>query len=366
MPAPRSILLTGATGLLGRDVLARFLARDERSRVLVLVRDAGRWMTNTRSIPGIGRVTPVVGDLRADGLGLNVWARQQLRRSVTAVLHLAADTRFSRPLDDARAVNTAGTMRVLELAAECAAPVRFAYVSTAFVAGRRVGVIGENEPTHDAGWANAYEQSKYEAEALVRAHANDWTILRSSTVVCDDAGGGVTQFNAVHRALQLYRNGLAAMIPGVAGSTVDAVATDYVGDAIARLALSDDLHRRAVHLCAGTGALPLEELLEITWERWAALDPAWRRRGIPRPALADLRTYALFEQSVEEIGDPSLKRVLRALSHFAPQLAMPKRFETTTADALLGAPAPAVRDFWIPMIDNLAATNWGAATPRAA
>ena len=365
MPNPRSILLTGATGLLGRDVLGRLLARNEGSRVLVFVRDADRWIAGSRSIPGIDRVTPVVGDLRADGLGLTAWVRQQVRRSVTAVIHLAADTKFSRPLDAARAVNTAGTMRVLELAAECAAPVRFAHVSTAFVAGRRVGVIGENESTHDAGWANAYEQSKYEAEALVLAHADDWTILRSSTVVCDDVGGGVTQFNAVHRALQLYRNGLAAMMPGVAGSMVDAVTTEYTSDAIARLSLNDDLHRRTVHLCAGAGALPLHQLLEITWERWAARDPAWRRRGIPRPALADLRTYALFERSVEEIGDPSLKRVLRALSHFAPQLAMPKRFETTTADAILGAPAPAVRDFWIPMIDNLAATNWGAAVRAA-
>jgi GNAT superfamily N-acetyltransferase len=156
------------------------------------------------------------------------------------------------------------------------------------------------------------------------------------------------------------------MMPGVADSTLDAVTTEYVGDAIARLALDDDLHRRAAHLCAGAGALPLRELLDITWERWAALDPAWRRRGIPRPALADLRTYALFEHSVEEIGDPSIKRVMRALSHFAPQLGMPKRFETTTADALLGAPAPAVTDFWIPMLDNLAATNWGGVARRAA
>ena len=367
MPTSQSILLTGATGLLGRDVLRRLLAADPSIRALVLVRDADRWTASNRSIPGIERVAPVTGDLRADGLGLNAWARQHVRRNVTAIVHLAADTKFSRPLDDARAVNTAGTLRVLELASECAAPVRFAHVSTAFVAGKRVGVIRESDSTHDAGWANAYEQSKYEAEALVRAHADDWTILRSSTVVCDDVGGVVTQFNAVHRALQLYRNGLAAMMPGVAGSTVDAVTTRYVADAIARLAFHDDLHRRSVHLCAGDGALPLEELLAITWERWAALDPTWRRRGIPRPALADLRTYALFEQSVEEIGDASLRRVVRALSHFAPQLGMPKRFETSTADALLGAPAPAVGDYWLSMIDNLTETNWaGLAASRAA
>jgi hypothetical protein len=154
------------------------------------------------------------------------------------------------------------------------------------------------------------------------------------------------------------------MMPGVVGSTVDAVTTSYVGRAIAELAFREDVSRKAVHLCAGTSALPLQELLDITWERWA-LDLAWRRRAIPRPALADLQTYALFERSIEQIGDPSLKRVARALSHFVPQLAMPKRFETTTADALLGDRAPVVRGFWIPMLDGLAAMNWGTAKRAA-
>ena len=351
-----SILLTGATGLLGRDVLIRLLTTDPRMHAFVLVRDATRWALYSRDLPFADRMTPIVGDLRTDGLGLEPLVRHAVCRNITGVVHLAADTTFSRPLAQARAVNTEGTRRLLELVADCSRSVRFAFVSTAFVAGKRVGPIGEEESEHTAGWANAYEQSKYEAEALVRSQASDWTILRSSTVVCDDVDGRVTQLNAVHRALQLYRNGLAAMMPGVAGSTVDAVTTAYVGRAIASLAFSDSTSRKTIHLCAGGGALPLEELLDITWERWA-VDPAWRRRGIPRPALADLETYALFQRSVEQVGDASLKRVARALSYFAPQLAMPKQFETTTADTLLGAPAPAVRDFWIPMLDGLAAIN---------
>jgi long-chain acyl-CoA synthetase len=355
----RSILLTGATGLLGRDILARLLTADARIHVFVLIRDLSRWTACSRDLLHSERVTPIVGDVCRDGLGLDAWTRQQVRRNVTDVVHLAADTTFSRPLEQARAVNTNGTRRVLELAAECTIPARVAFVSTAFVAGKRVGFIGEDDSEHDAGWANAYEQSKYEAEALVRAHAADWVILRSSTVVCDDIDGHVTQLNGVHRALQLYCNGLAAMMPGVIGSTVDAVTSSYVGGAVAELAFRDELSRKTVHLCAGAGALPLEELLDITWERWAA-DPSSRRRAIPRPALADLETYALFERSVEQIGDPSLKRVARALSHFVPQLAMPKQFDTTTADTLLGALAPAVRDFWIPMLDNLVTAHWSA------
>ena len=289
-------------------------------------------------------------------------ARAAICRDVTAIVHLAADTTFSSPLDRARAVNTLGTQRVLEIADDCETPVRVAYVSTAFVAGRRTGVIAEDHHTANMGWVNAYEQSKYEAERLVMDQAASWVILRSSTVICDDVSGQVTQTNAVHRALNLYRHGLVAMMPGVVGSTVDAVTTAFVADGIARLALRDDAAGKVVHLCAGEGALPLVELLDITYERWAT-NPAWRKRGIVRPAITDLTTYSLFERTIADVGDASLKRIAGALSHFVPQLALPKRFDTTNAEALLGRSAPPVRDFWIPMLDHMHAQ--GAASPIA-
>jgi long-chain acyl-CoA synthetase len=296
----------------------------------------------------------VSGDLCADGLGIAPDECAALRRDVTAIVHLAANTTFSTPLDRARVVNTAGTQRLLELAHDCIHPVHVAYVSTAFVAGRRTGVIEETVGAPTPGFVNAYEQSKYEAEELVRAQAASWVILRSSTVVCDDAGGRVTQLNAVHRALRLFHDGLVAMMPGVAGSTVDAVTTSFVAEAIARLALRDDASGQVVHLCAGDGALPLAELLDITYERWAA-DPLWRRRLIARPALTDLATYGLFERTIEDVGDPSLKRLTRALSHFVPQLALPKLFKTSNAERLLGYGASPVRNFWLPMVDHLLA-----------
>ena len=360
MCAQHSLFVTGATGFLGRETLTRLLASDSRLRAFVLVRDLGRWSDVGREV-GHGRVIPVQGDLCADGLGLAPNVRSRIASEVTAIVHLAANTTFSSPLDRARAVNTLGTQRVLEVAGDCASPAHVAYVSTAFVAGRRTGVIAEDEHTANAGWVNAYEQSKYEAEQLVREQASSWVILRSSTVVCDDVGGQVTQTNAVHRALNLYRHGLVAMMPGVTGSTVDAVTTSYVADGIAQLALRDDAAGKTVHLCAGEGALPLDELLDITYARWA-IDPVWRKRGIVRPAITDLQTYALFERTIEDVADASLKRIARALSHFVPQLALPKVFDTTNAGALLGRTAPPVHEFWLPMLDHMLATQSGASS----
>jgi len=347
------LFLTGATGLVGGGVLQRMLRADPDLRVAVLVRDGSRW-------PGIPRVTPVVGDLLAPGLGLAADARATLAREVRLVVHAAADVVFSRPLDVARATNVEGTRRLLELAAEWPEVERITYVSTAFVAGRHTGAIPEAEADGAAGWVNAYEQSKWEAERVVRAAARPWVILRSSTIVCDDAAGTVSQFNAVHLAVRLLHRGLVPMIPAEGAATVDVVPAGYVTSAIAALAVRGDLDGRTVHLCAGRGALPVVELLEATWDVFAR-DAAWRRKALPRPVLTDLATYALLERSIEQTGDEALRRALRGLSHFAPQLALPKRFETAGADALLGAPAPPVRAYWTRVVEHLLAARWGIA-----
>ena len=140
--------------------------------------------------------------------------------------------------------------------------------------------------------------------------------------------------------------------PGV----LEWVATDADPAAAARraLALHEGLAGRTFHLCAGAGALAVGDLLQSTWEVFAR-DAAWRRKALPRPVLADLATYALLERSIDATGDEPLQRALRGLSHFAPQLALPKRFETAGADALLGAPAPPVSAYWSRVVEHLVA-----------
>lgn len=355
------VLVTGATGLLGAEVVRRWTTSGSVRRIAVLVRDRARWdaVVGRFGLPH-DAVVALEGDVTRDGVGLARDARSWLADRVTAMVHLAADTTFSRPLEEARRVNRDGTAHLLALAADCPRVERFAYVSTAFVAGRRTGSIPEcadGSSTETIGWVNAYERSKAEAEALVRAARHDWVILRSSTIACDDANGAVTQRNAVHQALRLFHDGVAAMIPGVAESVLDVVPTDYVSDAINRLALRGDLDGATVHLCAGAGAMPLGELLDECRACWAA-DPVWRRRGIALPSQADLETWELFTQAVEATAHPRLRRVTRALSHFLPQLALPKRFETRRADALLGAGPPPVREYWGRMLEHLLRTEW--------
>lgn len=347
-----SILVTGATGLIGRGVVAALRDDARVERIYALLRpgtllEGGATARSTR-------VISIEGDLTRDGLAISPQDRARLQETVTTVLHLAANTSFSQSLDDARSVNRDGTRRLLELSASWPRVTRWVYASTAFVAGHRIGVVRENDRADPAAsWVNAYEQSKAEAESIVRDARTDWIIARPSTIVCDDESGRITQMNAVHRALRLYFGGLAAMLPGTESSTLDVVTTAFVAESMARLALGRGDVGSTYHLCAGDGAMPLDELLDVTHDAFAR-SPAWRRRGIARPLRSDLETYRVFEQAVEDVGSERVRRAVRSLGHFVPQLAYPKRFDTMHAVAALGERAPAVRAFWTRMVETLA------------
>lgn len=360
------LFLTGATGLVGTHTLRLLLELRPELRAFVLVRDLTEWRRHARAegLPP-SRILPVRGDVTLPGLGLDGCVRERLGHSIGLVVHCAADTTFSRPLDEARVVNAHGSEHVLELAESWRGVARLVHVSTAFVAGRRRGRIPEAAIDGRAGWVNGYEQSKHEAEGLVRAARVPWAIVRPSSIVCDGPDGDVSQFNAVHRALRLYHNGLASMMPGDEANRVDVVSADWVAECVARVAIAPGAEGGTYHACSGERALRLGDLLDTAYAVWSER-PEWKRRGIPRPALTDLETYRIFEEAVEETGDERLRSVTRSLSHFVPQLAMPKVFETRRMDDVVGRPPPDPSRFWSRMVRHLIHSRWAVEARRAA
>jgi nucleoside-diphosphate-sugar epimerase len=295
--------------------------------------------------------------VRWSALGLDAQLRGALRGRVSHLLHSAGDICFSRALEESRAVNVAGTAHALELAGELGASCRVVFVSTAYVAGRAEGHIAEEARGGSQGFVNAYEQTKHEAEELVRSAGRPFVILRPSTIVCDSRDGSVAQVNAVHRALWLYFSGLVPMLPGDERYPLDLVPSDWVARAVVRLGLDPELNGRTFHLCAGRGAPALGALFDLTASILRS-DPEFRRRGVSRPEVVDLTTYRLFEQSVYELGEPKLTRIVQGLSHFIEQMVLPKTFETRGAEAAMGEAAPRVLDYWPRMVSHLLASQW--------
>lgn len=366
IPRSDALFLTGATGLVGSHTLRLLLADEPDLHAFVLVRDPEGWrMQRIICALPAHRVTAVRGDVTEPGLGLDWRTRSILSDRVRLVVHCAADTVFSRPLSEARQVNTTGTAHLVELATSWRGLARLVHVSTAFVAGRLEGRVLEESHDGGSGFVNGYEQSKHEAEAVVRASGLPWAVVRPSAIVCDGSHGRVSQFNAVHRALRLYYNGLASMMPGRESNGVDVVSADYVATCVSTLATAEGVDGGTFHACSGDRALELGELLDHAYAIWSEV-PEWKRRGIPRPALTDLATYRLFERAVEETGDERLRSITRSLSHFVPQLALPKTFDTARMESVVGRAPPDPSRFWAPMIRYLVRSRWAAEARRAA
>lgn len=191
----RSLLLTGATGLLGRGLLELLLRKlDGVERVYLLIRpgtaEDGRPLTPDRRFREeilsssafrrlrrlhrarfdafvAERVEVVAGDLAEERLGMDTEAWERLRRDTDVVIHCGAMTVFDAPLDAALETNALGPLRVLELARGAAKPPFVAHVSTCYV-NPLEGPAFESplDPTEARGSAEAGEA--YDADEEVR------------------------------------------------------------------------------------------------------------------------------------------------------------------------------------------------------
>jgi long-chain acyl-CoA synthetase len=204
-----TVLLTGATGFLGMEVLARLIERDD-VEVICLVRAPSAQAAKARidrlyaqlydePPPGVARVSVVAGDVSVDGLGLSDSDRDELLARVSAIVHCAASISFDLPIETAHETNTVGPVRMLELARELAdrgGLRRHVHVSTAYVAGRHHGHFSESDLDVGQGFRNTYEQSKFAGEQAIAKAAGDLPLVvaRPSIVVGDSRTGWTPAF----------------------------------------------------------------------------------------------------------------------------------------------------------------------------
>ena len=359
---PRTILVTGGTGTLGRELVARY-APLPGATVIVLARGA----TPPAQTSSPSHVRALTGDVRAGAtLGLSPATCDELRAGVTDIVHCAADTTFNRPLEDARATNVDGTRAVLAFARTCARLERVACFSTVYVAGRTTGCFSEQDLGGGDGFVNSYEQSKAEMEVVTREAMRELPVAlyRLSTIIGDSRSGAVHGFNAIHHALRLLYQGLAPMVPGRESALVDLIPVDFAADAACHLIDQAFEPGATYHLCAGSAAsATLGTLLDATMMAFERYRPAWRRRSIAPPAIVELETYELFVRSVEEAGNQVLLQATRAVQAFAYQLAYPKIFDAQRARSALapsGIAPPPVLDYYDKVVRWCIETNWGA------
>ena len=113
------LLLTGATGFLGGELLVRLVERTDRD-IITLVRADDQEAAQARLDATLaqllppeavtpGRVRAVAAHLDRPGLGLAERERDALAAEIDTVVHCAASVQFTLPYDEAHAINVGGT-----------------------------------------------------------------------------------------------------------------------------------------------------------------------------------------------------------------------------------------------------------------
>lgn len=373
MPDEKTILLTGATGLLGREILRSILTSNSTTRVMVLIR--GEPSTTRAKFDALidgplgaefrRRVEPVWGDLELPNLGLAPSVRKYVTERITEVIHSAAAIDFAMDYPFAHSVNHDGTVRVYELACEAQKLNAFAHISTAYVAGRRTGTIGEDELEHDAGFINNYDRTKYESEQFLRAHMSNLpiAIYRTTTLIGEAQTGIVRQFNYFHDSMRSLYLGRVSVIPGDPDYCADVVPVDWAANAIRFLAMENFHSGKTYHLCSGPEhSYSLRELFETTVAVFAA-SPHSGQRTFKVPVIISAADYqALLTKERLDGRAERIEQLLKPFSFFIAHLLFPKIFDTSHAQDDLHGRAldvPDIRSYYAKVLEFCLATNWG-------
>lgn len=282
-------LLTGATGLVGRYLMRDLALRGEK--VAVLVRPSEHqsaqdrieaifrfWERHLES--ALPRPVCLEGDVTAPGLGLDGSARQWARLHCDRVIHNAAVLDFfgDRSAEPWR-TNVSGTKNTLEFMSEFKIR-QLHYVSTAYVCGRRHGVIREADLTNAIGFRNDYEESKYIAESAVRDadFLTDLTIYRPAVIAGDSVTGYTSTYHGLFHFLKLISVLLHTVQPGPDGRRYtparlcmnaeeqrNIVPVDWVSAVICDLFSRPEAHGRTYHLSPERALTP-QEVIEAGYK----------------------------------------------------------------------------------------------------
>lgn len=345
------ILLTGATGLVGGELLRRL---SQVVRVIALIRRADA-------------AAPVLAAGAADVLLLDNsctaprWP-DGLIDSITDIIHCAADTRFGLPLEQARLGNLELTRRILDGAHSFRNLRRFAYLSTVYVVGRMTGHVLETPNRHDNGFCNTYQQAKYEAEQLVFAAMSELpaSIYRLSSVMGDSRTGRVRQLNYVHQLIRLLPRNVLPVVPVHPEARVDLICADWAADALVYLIRSAFAPREVYHVCAGPEAsVPAGQMIRLTADLLRAGGAA---PSIDLPRLVSLDEFDSYVLEARRRGDRLLNELLRILGYALPHLGMCQRFDNSRCVAGLagsGLEFPPIPEAYEKVVNYCLRTDFG-------
>lgn len=355
-----TVLVTGAAGLVGAEVVARLTGAGHSVIGLVhdtdtIVRNNGRRL---KSAPYAGQDVPpgavrlLTGDVTKPGLGLAPQVRAELAGSLGRIVHSAAITDFGRPADVYRRVNVDGTANVVDFARAHGTPL--VHVGTAYVCGERDGVVTEHELDVGQKLANHYEESKLQAEFCVRKAGADglpYAVVRPTIVVGAERTGVTRDFRHIYIVLKLMTEGKVRTLPGRYDAILDLVPVDFVADVITEVTTRfGEAEGRTFH--AAGGELRVRDFSDVLAEF-----PSFQVANFVPPASFDADRLPKVEQLYYR----------RIVSRYDSYLRRRAQFDSTATDGFVSRRRPTRGRVILRRLLDYALTSGylGAALPAA-
>lgn len=357
-----SVFITGATGLIGRTLVERFLARGARITALVRadaqVRHAELMAhLGVKEAASAGSLTWVTGDVTEPRLGL---AAEVSLGDFTHIVHAAAVYDLDASDAALTQVNVEGTRTLIEAARRDGFRGVLHFLSSVAVAGDHGGTLRETELQVGQGHPHPYHRSKFEAEMLVRAVTGfRYRIYRPSAVVGHSQTGAMLRVDGPYYlfgVIKKLRDSWPRFLPLTTtyDAPINMVPVDYVADAIDHLAFAPGRDGACFHLVDNRSH---DFRTTFNLIARAAGAPVIKGRGllkyVPRTLRDGLGSLAFVRRQVlANMGIPS--SLAQANNHKV-------RYDTSVVDAALAGSGiecprredylPRLWDYWLRHLD---------------
>ena len=336
------VLVTGGTGIVGAEV------RDQLTR-------GGRWeVTCVARRPGLDPGT-VTWNMSAEP------PPKALAGHWDAIVHCAADTRWSQTADEALRANVHS---LAALAAVASADTHVLQVSTAAIVGPRSDEGRSDDPAH---YRNMYEWSKARAERVARECFARLSIVRPPLVIGRRGDGRAARFAGMY---MLLRGIAASSVPAIVANPdgyFDVIPVDDLASVIVG-ALRGPGDGEVLTVACGRAAPRVRTVIEVICN---ALNE-WRGdRGVAAldvPPFLDPESWTRFYRPFSR--DVLSRRQLLTLDHldqFLPYLQLTEPFVPTHQVIDVEAAMPPSVRYWAQTHPRLAALTprpWQATSPE--
>lgn len=274
----KNILITGITGFLGRYIAKELL--NNGYKIFALARAMNNKTATQRVYEALDfafddecksdiiqkRVVVIEGDITRTDFGIKITKESTLMNNkIDIVYHCAALTNLAAPLEFHRMVNVEGTRNILELAMNLKKRnplLKMCHISTIFVAGKYKEKFAESDLENKQSFNNFYEQSKYEAEKLLKEYVKkglNIVTFRPSIIVGDYKKGKTSNFRLIYQPLRHFIKGIFKKYPGDLNCKLNIINVDKVALSIFSLAENGEM---PVYHIVSANSITLSFLLE--------------------------------------------------------------------------------------------------------